>query len=202
MKGERRPPRHFDAIIESVLRLTDFRGLLAQPRKLHVDAVDSADGESEQNTDQHVPGCVQDRDTDAENSGGNRDLIWRDRGVGNFRHDPFFNRRVHKRREIENSLLCAVAKKTLDASALGFRWCLKRRWPHLATHRWHVAGLRGRIERRKSVCINIRADFGSERTVWIFLREPIRGNNRRSADPAGAQLRLVSKKRRDFSGGI
>ena len=46
------------------------------------------------------------------------------------------------------------------------------------------------------------ADFGSERTVWIFLREPIRGNNRRSANPAGAQLRLVSKKRRDFSGGI
>ena len=129
MKGERRPPRHFDAIIERVLRLAHLRGLLAQPRKLSVDTVENADGESEQNTDQHMPGGVQDRDTDTENSGGNRDLIWRDRNVGNFRDDPFLNRRVHKRREIENSLLCAVAKKTLRSSVLCFRRRLERDWP-------------------------------------------------------------------------
>src|SRR5205807_5146215 len=102
----------------------------------------------------------------------------------------------------ENSLLCAVAKKTLRSSVLCFRRRLEGDWPQIATHRWHVAGLRARIERRKSVCIDIGADFGSERTIWIFLRQPIRGDDRRSADPAGGHPRLISEQRHDFGGRI
>jgi hypothetical protein len=118
MKGDRRPPRIFDQIIEMMFPFAALCGFNFDARLLPIQSVDNTKNESSEDSESDAANrkCCGRAATDEETS--NRNLVWRDSRFAKNRDDCRFDWSVNVSGQVECSILRRIENNTLSRTAV------------------------------------------------------------------------------------
>jgi hypothetical protein len=146
MKGDSRPPRIFDQIIEMMFPLSALGHFDFDARLLPVQSIDDPKYESSEDAEPDSTEHKRRGAAASDDEARNRNLVGRDSCSAKARDDRGLDWRMNVRGEIERAVLSGIQNDALSQTTVlcPRRW--KTEWPHAPTHRNDVIILRRRID--------------------------------------------------------
>src|SRR5215469_732223 len=146
MKGDNRPPRILDQIIEMMFPLAKVGRFNFDARLLPVQSIDDTKYESSKDSDPDAAERKCRGRAASDDKACNRNLVWSDSCFAKKCDDSRFDRCVEISWQVKRSVLGGIENDTLSEAAVLLRGCRKTEWPHAPAHGNHVIIFRSRVD--------------------------------------------------------